>query len=407
MKAAILCVGTELLFGQITNTNATYLSKELNNLGIDALYHYTVGDNAGRLEKIINYAFEDCDLILTTGGLGPTQDDLTKEIVSRVFGYEMLLNEEELKVLKRRFEARGSKMTENNIKQVYFPLEAKILQNKLGTAPGMFLEKDGKMIFCMPGPPREMMTMFEAEVRPILLTKTNDVIFYKILRTFGIGESSLETILLDLIDKQTDPTIATYAKEGECSIRIASKRQTIDEAKAAVDSMIEEIKKRLGDAIYSFDNEDLSELVAKRLIEKNITIAAAESCTGGLFSKMLTDYPGISAVFDRDIVTYSEKAKVDELLVSEEILDKYTAVSPETAISMAKNLYNKTGCRLTVSVTGYAGPFDEETGKIFLGFCFDGKEDCVELNLNSNRREYNRRYAALNMFYKINSLICN
>jgi nicotinamide-nucleotide amidase len=222
MKSAILSVGTELLFGQITNTNSVFLSQQLNDLGIDVMYHYTVGDNPKRLAEMIKQAFTDCDLILTTGGLGPTQDDLTKEIAAEVLHDELVLHEDLLKGLEDYFSQINREMTENNKKQAYLPSRALMFDNDAGTAPGFALEENGKTIICMPGPPREMTRMFERTVKPYLESKSESVIYYKMLRTFGIGESKLEADLEQWIDGQTDPTLATYAKEGEACLRITS-----------------------------------------------------------------------------------------------------------------------------------------------------------------------------------------
>ena len=323
MKTAILTVGTEILFGQIVNTNAAFLSQELQNMGYDVMYHYSVGDNPGRLKELIAFAFHDCDLILTTGGLGPTQDDLTKEVIAEAMGDVIVENEECMKALLDNYQRAGRPMTPNNLKQAYMPSRARVLPNDSGTAPGFTLEKDGKLIISMPGPPREMKRMFELQVKPILESMQDSVIYYRIIRTFGLGESSMETVLLPLIDGQTDPTIATYAKEGECSLRIASKRKAKEEAIAAVDRMTEEVNQLIGEYIYSYDDEELVDVVGKLLLEKHITISCAESCTGGLFAAALTDIPGISEVFERGIVTYSNRAKIEELGVKAETLDKF------------------------------------------------------------------------------------
>ena len=299
MKTAILTVGTEILFGQIVNTNAAYLSRELNNLGFDVMYHYSVGDNPKRLLELIHLAFRDCDMIITTGGLGPTQDDLTKETIAKAMGERIVVSDMAMEALKSQYRKSERPMTENNLKQAYMPESAEVLPNDQGTAPGFWLEKDGKIIVSMPGPPREMTNMFSKEVMPRLRSLQDSVIHYRILRTFGLGESKMETVLLPLIDEQTDPTIATYAKEGECSLRIASKRATLQEAKKAVDDMSQRVMDIIGEYVYSQDNEDLKDVVGRLLISKNITVSCAESCTGGLFAGTLTDIPGISCVFDR------------------------------------------------------------------------------------------------------------
>lgn len=405
MKTAILTVGTEILFGQIVNTNAAFLSRELNNLGYDVMYHYSVGDNPGRLAELIEFAFRDCDMIITTGGLGPTQDDLTKEVIAQAMGDRLVVSPEALSALKDRYERSGRPMTENNLKQANMPESAQILPNDQGTAPGFWLEKKGKIIVSMPGPPREMTNMFEKEVKPRLISRQDSVIYYKILRTFGLGESKMETVLLPLIDGQTDPTIATYAKEGECSLRIASKRPTKEEAEAAVEDMTARVMDIIGEYVYSTDNEELADVVANMLLDKNITISCAESCTGGLFAGTLINTDGISKVFDRGIVTYSNEAKIKELGVKAETLDTFGAVSPETAAEMAEGIRVKTGTDMAVSVTGIAGPgggsADKPVGLVYIGIAYDGKNDVVKAQMRNVTRNWNRNYAVLNMLYEI------
>ena len=337
MKTAILTVGTEILFGQVVNTNAAYLSENLQNLGYDVMYHYTVGDNPGRLKELLDFAYHDCDLIITTGGLGPTQDDLTKEIISDYFGEKLVEYPDQLKILMDHFRESKYRWTENNRKQAWFPKNnCRVLSNPHGTAPGFMITKNEKIIIAMPGPPREMKEMFENEVKPILESLRDSVIYYRIIRTIDLGESTMETMLLPLIDGQTDPTIATYAKEGECSLRVTSKRPTYEEAKAACEEMIGKVNELIGDYIYSYDDEDLTDVVGRLLIEKNITISCAESCTGGGFAKALTDVPGISAVFERGLVTYNWKAKEEELGVSRDTLEQYTAESEVSKLSSSK-----------------------------------------------------------------------
>ncbi|MGN0680830.1 MAG: competence/damage-inducible protein A [Candidatus Fimisoma sp.] len=405
MKTAILTVGTEILFGQIVNTNAAFLSRELNNLGYDVMYHYSVGDNPGRLAELIEFAFRDCDMIITTGGLGPTQDDLTKEVIAHAMDDRLVVSPEALSALKDRYERSGRPMTENNLKQANMPESAQMLPNDQGTAPGFWLEKKGKIIVSMPGPPREMTNMFEKEVKPRLISRQDSVIYYKILRTFGLGESKMETVLLPLIDGQTDPTIATYAKEGECSLRIASKRPTKEEAEAAVEDMTARVLDIIGEYVYSTDNEELADVVANMLLEKNITISCAESCTGGLFAGTLINTDGISKVFDRGIVTYSNEAKIKELGVKAETLDTFGAVSPETAAEMAEGIRAKTGTDMAVSVTGIAGPgggsADKPVGLVYIGIAYDGKTDVVKTQMRNVTRNWNRNYAVLNMLYEI------
>ena len=415
MRAALLSVGTELLLGEITNTNVVYLSRELNMMGIDVMYHYTVGDNPKRLAEMIEMAFKDCDLIITTGGLGPTQDDMTKEIACQVMGDELEMREDLLEELKKCMLAYKSHMTENNLKQAEMPKRAFVFHNDAGTAPGFALgrtvagEEGGEKtqyIACMPGPPREMKRMFEKSLRPWLESMSDGMLYFRELRVFGIGESDLETRLLPLIDGQTDPTIATYAKSGECSVRVASKRQTREEAEQAVNEMIAEVDKIIGDSIYSYDNQEIANVVGEKLKEKGLTIACAESCTGGMFASALTDIPGISACFDRGIVTYSNRAKVEELGVKQETLDAFGAVSEETALEMAKGVRRVSGTDIGISVTGIAGPDggtpEKPVGLVYIGLDFDGQTECRKIDRRIKERNRNRQYAMLSMFDMLN-----
>ena len=409
MKATILSVGTELLFGQITNTNTVFLSQQLNLLGFDVMYHYTVGDNPKRLEEIIHMAFKDCDLVLTTGGLGPTQDDLTKEIACRVMEDQLVLHEPTMERLYSFFEKQNRQMTENNKKQAYMPSRAVVFKNNQGTAPGFALEKDGKYIICMPGPPREMTCMFQERVLPYLEEKSEGIIYYRMLRIFGIGESALETKLLPLINEQTDPTLATYAKEGECCLRIASKRQTKEEAKHAVDQVISQVQELIGPYIYSLDDEELVAVTAKKLLEKNLSISSAESCTGGMFAAALTGVSGISKIFDRSLVTYSNEAKMQELEVREETLKTCGAVSEETAREMAEGLYRASGSDICISVTGIAGPeggsAEKPVGLVYIGAVYQEKTYCKKIQMRNVSRNWNRNYAVLSMLDLINHLV--
>ena len=409
MKAAILSVGTELLFGQIVNTNAAYLSSQLNLLGVDVMFHYTVGDNADRLRETIDRALKNVDLIVTTGGLGPTQDDLTKEVVCEVFDDQLVLHQDSMDNLNEIFEKRGVRMTSNNIKQAFMPSRATVFYNIMGTAPGFALSKDEKTIICLPGPPKEMKTMFLNEVKPYLVGLSEDIIHYRMIKTFGIGEAQLETALLPLINGQSDPTIATYAKEGESCVRVASKRKTKLEAEAAVSEMIQKIQVYVGKYIYSIDDEDYAEVVSRKLLERKITISSAESCTGGSFASALTDIPGISEVFDRGLVTYSNKSKIEELGVSADTLKSFGAVSRETAMEMARGVKRVSGTRLAVSSTGIAGPgggtSEKPVGLIYIGAVFDDKETVRELRLRDGNRKWNRTYTVLSMMDMINKLI--
>ncbi len=406
MKSSILSVGTELLFGQIVNTNAVYLSQQLNLLGVDVLSHHTIGDNPKRLAHILQLTLQDSDLIITTGGLGPTQDDMTKEIVCQVFEDDLVVHDESMRKLESYFKKLNRKMTENNRKQAYLPSRALVLDNDRGTAPGFILENKGKYIICLPGPPVEMKNMFSKHVAGYLGKLTDSVIHYKMIRLFGIGESMLETRLLPLIENQTDPTLATYAKAGECSLRIASKRSTLAEAEDAVNSMVEKVKEYVGDYIYSTDDEELCQVVANKLLAGKISISAAESCTGGMFAETLTGISGISDVFDRSIVTYSNKAKIEELGVKSETLEKYGAVSKETAIEMAAGVKEVSGSDMAISVTGIAGPLggtdEKPVGLVYICLICKDEIKTQEFRIRNVSRGWNRSYTTLLMFDMIN-----
>jgi nicotinamide-nucleotide amidase len=410
MRATILSVGTELLFGQTINTNAAFLSERLNRMGIDVLYHYTVGDNPNRLRTTLEDALSKTDLVITTGGLGPTQDDLTKETVSSVMNAELVLDEPALAAIQQFFLKVNRPMTDNNVKQAYVPKGSHIFQNTMGTAPGFLLTVDEKTVACLPGPPREMSAMFDLSLAPLLEKMTGYTIYYRMIRTYGIGESALETALLDLIDNQTDPTIATYAMEGECYLRVASKRDTQDEAKKQVDGMVETIESRLGDYIYSTDGQNLVDVVASKLMERGLSVSAAESCTGGLFAATLTRVPGISAVFDRSFVTYSNQAKIQELGVKQETLERYGAVSRETSVEMAQGVHRAAGSRFCIAVTGIAGPdggTDEKpVGLVHITLIATdeaGHQEVIseEKYIQRNHREKNREITVLAMLHMI------
>jgi nicotinamide-nucleotide amidase len=410
MQASILSIGTELLFGQTVNTNAAFLSERLNRMGIDVMYHFTVGDNPNRLEEILEEALNKTDLVITTGGLGPTQDDLTKEIVCRVMKEEMVLNEPALLAIQQFFLKVNRPMTDNNVKQAYVPKSALVLQNAMGTAPGFALTLQNKTVACLPGPPREMSAMFDSSLAPYLEKMTGSSIFYRMVRTYGIGESALETALMDLIDTQTDPTIATYAMEGECYLRVTSKQSSMEEAIKQVDDMVHQIISRIGSYIYSVDGQNLVDVVVSKVIEKGLTISCAESCTGGLFAATLTRVPGISAVFDRGYVTYSNQAKIVELGVSPETLEKYGAVSRETATEMAKGVFHTTNSNLCIAVTGIAGPdggtAEKPVGLVHITLIYTDKEGKQKISeeenhIQRNHREKNREITVLAMLHQI------
>lgn len=400
MKVSIIAVGTELLFGQTINTNAAYLSKNLQLMGFSVMHHYVVGDNPDRLRMQLAEAFKHADIVITTGGLGPTQDDLTKEIAAEYMGSALVEDSRVLSELHCFFEKRGRSMSENNIKQAFVPEDGTVFYNEAGTAPGCAIEKNNKTVVCLPGPPREMTWLFENGVKDYLEKFVEKRTYYKVIRTIGIGESDLETILLPLIDGQTDPTIATYAKEGECSIRVASQRSTIEEAREAVEEMISRLEKICGRYIYSYDDEEMKQIVVRMLKEKQLSISSAESCTGGSFAAAITDVPGASAVFGSGFVTYSIDAKVNQLGVDRALIESKGVVSAEVAESMAVQARLKSASDIAVSVTGYAGPDADpgyQAGDAFIGYAYEGKSGSIEIHRKSSRRDWNRSGFTLQM----------
>ena len=408
MKTSILAVGTELLFGQTVNTNAAYLSEKLNLMGFDVMYHFVVGDNPARLKEKLADAFTDTDLVILTGGLGPTQDDLTKEMVAEYMGVEMHLDERVVDDLNAIFAKRGGNMPENNMKQAYLPDGCTPFYNASGTAPGFALEKDGKVAICLPGPPREMKWLFENGVRDYLEKFMEKKMVYRVIRTIGIGESDLEMLLMPLIDGQTDPTIATYAKEGECTLRVASQRDSEEEASAAVDEMTERVRKLAGEYIYSLENEELNEVVVRILKEKGLTIASSESCTGGMFAAAITDVAGASDVISSSYVTYSNESKIKELGVPAETIERFGVVSKETAEAMAAGTKKRSGADIAVSITGFAGPESDpghEAGEAYIGYAVGDIRGHIEIHTSRNFRTWNRRYFTLRMLRAVYMLI--
>lgn len=401
MIAEVLAVGTELLMGQIANTNAQYISSRLPEAGIGVYYHGVVGDNPQRLRNCLDIALHRSDIIIMTGGLGPTQDDLTKETVAQAFGRKLALHQESLNKLKAFFERVNRPMTENNIKQAYFPENSTIIPNNNGTAPGCLIESEGKVLIMLPGPPSEMKPMFEEFVMPYFKEKLDYKIVSRFLRIFGIGESAMETQLIDMIESQTNPTIAPYAKEGEVTLRITARCAKDASGDELIEPVIEEIKRRLGDAVYSTHDENLDEVAAKLLMKKNITIALAESCTGGLIAGRFTDIPGISSILNRGFVTYSNQAKMENLGVKLETLQSFGAVSRETAEEMAVGARRVSRTHIAVSVTGIAGPGggteEKPVGTVFIALADRNGVQSKKLQLWGNRSRI-RNLTALHVF---------
>ncbi|NMB96881.1 MAG: competence/damage-inducible protein A [Clostridiaceae bacterium] len=389
MNAEILAVGTELLLGQIVNTNAQYISQRLPEVGVNVYYHNVVGDNPKRLKTTLNLALQRSDVVIMTGGLGPTKDDITKETVAEVLNRMLVLDEDCLNIMKSFFSKHHRKMTENNLKQAYLPEGCIIIKNKNGTAPGCIIEHGDKTVIMLPGPPSEMRPMFDDTVIPYLKNKCKSRLVSRFVKIFGIGESAVEDKIIDLVENQTNPTIASYAKPGEVMLRVTASCNTPEEADELINPLIDDIKHRLGDAIYSTDNKELEEVVADLLLEKNVTISIAESCTGGLISKTLTELPGISKVFMSGVVSYSNSSKVDILGVKPETIEKYGTVSKATAIEMAENIRKISNTDIGVSVTGIAGPSggtdEKPVGLVYVALATRNRTEFKELKLWGER----------------------
>lgn len=395
MKAEIITVGTEILLGDILNTNCRYLSRELAAMGIEMYYQITVGDNEERLLKTLEESLNRSDIVICTGGLGPTEDDITKEVCAKYFGYKLELHKPSLDAMIERFKHMNRVPTKNNEKQAYFPKEAYILKNDNGTAPGCIMEKEGKMIVVIPGPPKEMESMFENYVKPYLSKLTDDVIESEVLRIIGVGESKVENDILDIIDSQTNPTIATYAKGYECTLRITAKAKSVEEAKELIKPMSDEMKRRFGQSLYATGETSIEEVVAKMLVENNLKIAVAESCTGGMVSASLINYPGISSVFMEGCVTYSNEAKMKSLGVKKETLDVYGAVSDKCAKEMASGVAARYNTNVGIATTGIAGPgggTDEKpVGLVYFGIYINGKVITKKYVFNGDRQGVRER----------------
>ncbi|RMD04428.1 competence/damage-inducible protein A [Clostridium autoethanogenum] len=378
MKAEILCVGTEILLGDIVNTNAQFISKGLADLGIEVYHQSVVGDNPQRLLDEFRKSFERTDIIITTGGLGPTQDDLTKETGAEYFNREMILDKNSLTQLESYFKKMGkSNLEGNNIKQAYFPEGASIFPNPHGTAPGCCMEQNGKILIILPGPPKEAKPMFENYVVPFLKKYSNGVIKSKTLRVCGIGESSMAESVSDLINNSVNPTVAPYAKENDTILRITARANTEEEAVELIKPIESKIREKLGINIYGEDDDTMEEVIGKLLINKELTISSAESCTGGLIAARLVNYPGISAVFKEGAVTYTNEAKMKRLGVKKDTLDKFTAVSSETAKEMAEGIAKTANTDIGIATTGVAGPgggtYENPVGLVYIGLYINGK----------------------------------
>lgn len=355
MKAEIMSVGTEILLGSITDTNATYLAQQFQPLGIDLYYVSAVGDNLGRLTETLRRALDRSDLVVITGGLGPTEDDLTREAIAAALGEEMVVQPDLEHTLRAFFAARGVQMPERNVKQATLIPSAQALPNPIGTAPGWWVEKNGHIIVAMPGVPVEMRRMWEQEVAPRLRERTGGVIIYsKTLKVIGLGESLVEHMISPLLNSN-NPTLATYAKQDGIHVRITAKASSVAEAETLIAGPEARVREILGPTIYGTNEDTLEGSVGAILKEKGLTVATMEGCTAGLLSAALTNIPGSSAYFRGGIVTYSPEAKV-AAGIDRALLDQSGLVAPEVAWAMATAARRQLGADIGVGLTGVAGP---------------------------------------------------
>lgn len=374
MNAEIIAVGSELLLGQIANTNAKFISTQLSELGINVFYHTVVGDNADRLKSAIDIAESRADLIIFSGGLGPTKDDLTKETIARHLGLPLVIDDVALTFIEKFFAARGRGMTENNRKQALILEGSDVLANHNGMAPGMLLEKEAHTYILLPGPPKELEPMFQFEAKPKLAARLNDggVIQSHVLRFYGIGEAELEVRVQDILDSQTNPTVAPLASDGEVTLRITAKAQNEDEAWQLIKQKEAEILAIVGEYNYGYNDDSLASKLVEMLLHHKLTISAAESLTAGLFQSELAEISGVSGTLVGGVVTYTEQAKIHQLGIEKTLLDEFGIVSGECAGAMAAKVREKFGTDIGIGLTGAAGPDSHDgqpAGTIWLGFC--------------------------------------
>lgn len=390
MVVELVCVGTELLLGNIVNTNAAYLAEKCAGLGLSCYYQTVVGDNEERLTEQVKQSLKRSDIVILCGGLGPTPDDLTKEVVAKCVGKKLVLDEKSKGAIQAYFEKKGVKPSDNNWKQAMIPEGAMVLPNHNGTAPGIILKVKEQHIILLPGPPCELEPMFEESVIPYLCGLNEQVISSVTVKVCGIGESKVAEMIQDLIDQQTNPTIATYAKTGEVHIRVTAKAGNEKDAQKLIKPVVKELKLRLSNYIYSTEDKvSLEKAVVDLLLANELTVTCAESCTGGLLAARIINVPGTSEVIKSSYVTYSNKAKRKILGVKKSTLDKHTAVSKQVAEEMALGLTRITKADVTVGITGYAGPDAGEdqipVGTVFISCAVKGHATTCEYHFTGNR----------------------
>lgn len=392
MAVEIIAVGTEILLGNIVNTNAAYLAEKCAGLGLSCYHQDVVGDNEERLMETIRLALTRADIILLSGGLGPTQDDLTKEAAAKVMGKELYLHEPSKEAIRQFFAERNMEITENNWKQAMVPEGCIVVENPGGTAPGIIIAENGKHVVLMPGPPGELIPMFEKSIMPYLAGLTTGVIYSQTVKICGVGESKAESMVEDLVDAQDNPTIATYAKTGEVHLRVTATAPDEKEAKKLVKPMVKELKGRFGNHVYTTDSEvTLEKAVVDLLMANKLTACTVESCTGGMLSARLINVPGVSEVFKSGYVTYSNKSKRKLLGIKKNILVKHGAVSEQIAREMAKTAATLARTDVSVSTTGIAGPDggtpEKPVGLVYIGCNVCGRVTVKECHFHGSREK--------------------
>lgn len=396
MKAELIAIGTEILLGTTINSNAAMISALLSEMGIDVYWESVVGDNMERAAEAVRRAAERADIIITTGGLGPTCDDITKEAVAAAFGVGLEENREEKEWLIELFRARGSELTENNYSQIMLPEGSKPIRNSRGTAPGCRFEKDGKIVLMLPGPPHELEAMLTESVRGILMKLSGGIIVSHKLNLFGISESLMELKLRDYMRELNNPTLAPYAAKGECTLRVTAKAESAEEAEKMMEPVIERVKKTFGNFIYGMDYDGLEQMVIEQLIEKKLTLACAESCTGGLLSKRLSDIPGASKAFLGSVISYTNEVKNKLLGIPNNLIEEKGAVSEEVAAFMAMNVRELIGSDFGIGITGLAGPEGDGINPIGLVYIALSTKDSLyvrKVHVKARNRGAVRLYA--------------
>lgn len=411
MNAEIIAVGSELLLGQIVNTNARFLSRELAKIGVNVFYHTVVGDNQARLRAALQIAEKRANVIILTGGLGPTKDDLTKETIAEQINRALVINDEAIHSIENYFKNMNRPMTNNNRKQALVIEGSHVLKNDYGMAPGMLVNTENHLYMLLPGPPNELEPMFLTYGYDALVAKIGlkDKIVSRVLRFFGIGEALLETKIEDIIDQQSNPTIAPLAGNGDVSLRITAKNDTLEGANVLLDEMEQEILDRVGEYFYGYDDTSLMNELVKLLKEKQLTIASAESLTGGLFQQQLTSIPGAGSVLKGGVVTYANEAKEKLLQVKKATISQHGVVSEQCAQEMAENVRRILQTDIGISFTGVAGPDTLEgvpVGTVFIGFAFKEKPTFVHrLQLGVQRDTNRMRSVAYGCYYLLQALL--